>query len=342
MNFETRHPLQPYWNAAAAPLQAQALDQALEHGLFDALAREPARAVEVAQRLALEPRATALWLDLLWSMALLQRHVGQDSAAPRYLASPLARQFFAGQAAQACAQAWRYRADLLAAMAASWPELLRDGVKPQGPAAPRGSWAQAARVQIGQEQTAVTAPAVLRLLQSLPPLPSQGRFLDLGGGPGHVAIALAQALPQWHGEVWDEPETAGVAQENIVRAGLQARLSARGCDLNRDFPGGGYGLIWCSAVLHFLSDPQAALAAMARGLAPGGRLLLAHAEQTDDPALAAQVLPFYGALRLRGNYLPQAGEIAAGMRQAGLQSVECLGRCDFPMAPVWVYAGQRA
>lgn len=341
MTFETRHPLQPYWNAAAAPLQAQALGQAIEYGLFDALAREPASAAEVAQRLALEPRATALWLDLLWTMALLQRHVGLAAQAPRYLAAPVALQFFAAQASQPCAQAWRYRAELLGAMAANWPDLLREGVRPQGPAAPRGSWAQAARIQIGQEQTAVTVPAVLRLLAGLPALPRQGRFLDLGGGPGHVAIALAQALPQWQGEVWDEPETAAVAQENIVRAGLQARLSARGCDLNRDLPGSGYGLIWCSAVLHFLADPQAALTAMARALAPGGRLLLAHAEMPDDPALAALVLPFYGALRLRGHYLPQAGDLAQGMRQAGLQAVECLGRCDFPMAPVWIYMGQR-
>nr|WP_249729068.1 class I SAM-dependent methyltransferase [Acidovorax sp. CCYZU-2555] len=164
----------------------------------------------------------------------------------------------------------------------------------------------------------------------------------MGGGPGHVGIALAQRLPGWQGVLCDQPETAEVAQENILAAGLPGRLQALGCDLNTDSIGGGYDLIWCSAVLHFMRDPQALVHKACAALNPGGLLLLAHAEQVDDPAVAARVLPFYGTLAVRGNHLPRPGGIARMMAEAGFVDIQSLGRVDFPMAPVWVHAGRRA
>jgi SAM-dependent methyltransferase len=258
------------------------------------------------------------------------------------MASPLAARFFTEGSAQCCAQAWLYRVQVLGHFGAQWGTLLRDGFDAgmQG-TAPKGSWAQAAREQIDQEQRAVTVPAVLRLLDTLPALPPRGRFIDLGGGPGHVAIALAQRLPGWHGTVCDEPETADVARDNIRAAGLGDRLHARGCNLDRDAIGTGHDLIWCSSVLHFLRDPRAAVARMFEALNPGGLLLLAHAERADDAALSARVMPFYAAMVLRGKRLPAPGEVARWMADAGFADIRALGSIDFPMAPVWLHAGRR-
>lgn len=340
MNFHAAHDLQPFWTLAAAPIQTRALEQALTLGLFERL-REPASAAALAAQLQLDAAATSVWLDLLWSMELLSRHSALDApATPRYTASPLALRHFTSGSAQNCAQAWLYRAQFMERFANQWETLLRQGFDPQGAAAPQGSWAQAARVQIGQEQRVVTVPAVRGLIDTLA-LPATGRLLDLGGGPGHVGIALAQRLPRWQGVLCDQPETAGVAQENILAAGLSGRLQALGCDLETDSIGSGYDLIWCSAVLHFMRDPQALVHQACAALSPGGRLLLAHAEQVDDPELAARVLPFYGTLAVRGNHLPRPGGIARMMAQAGLVDIQSLGRIDFPMAPVWVHAGRR-
>lgn len=341
MNFHAPHELQPFWTMAAAPIQTRALEQALTLGLFERL-RQPTNAAQVAAQLQLDPAATTVWLELLWSMALLSRQCPLDApGTPRYSAAPLALRHFVPGSAQNCAQAWLYRARFLQRFADQWETLLHRGFDPQGAAAPQGSWAQAARVQIAQEQQAITVPAVLRLLDTLAPLPATGRLLDLGGGPGHVGIALAQRLPRWQGVLCDQAETAEVAQENILAAGLSGRLQALGCDLETDSIGSGYDLIWCSAVLHFMRDPQALVRKACAALNPGGLLLLAHAEQVDDPALAARVLPFYGTLAVRGNPLPRAGEIARMMAAAGLVDIRSLGRVDFPMAPVWVHAGRR-
>ncbi|WP_027016387.1 class I SAM-dependent methyltransferase [Comamonas composti] len=338
------HPLQAFWNLAAAPLQAQALEQALEHDLFSQITPE-ATAQAMALRLGLNLAATSVWLDLLWSMGLLERQVSAHNPEPTYSASALATRFFLQGSADPCSQAWLYRNRFLSGLSTQWPSLLRQGFDPAQQVAqsvaPKGSWAQAAREQIGQEQRAITVPAVLRLLDTLAPLPQQGRLLDLGGGPGHVAIALAQRLPGWCGTVCDQPETAEVAREQIHAAGLSHRLDTLGCDLNHEAMGQGYDLIWCSSVLHFLREPQAAVRRMFEALNPGGLLLLAHAELADDPALAACVLPFYSGVMLRGNYLPRQGELGQMLMNAGFSDIKALGRVDFPMAPVWVHGGRR-
>jgi len=345
MRFESRHPLQPYWDLVGAPLQVQALEQALTLGLFDLL-QAPAAPAQVAERLRLDRSASATWLELLWSMGLLTRHAPpQPSAAPEYGVSAVAARFFREASSENCTQAWLYRARLLGRFASQMETLLRDGHDPGADmahtSAPAGSWAQAARMQIGQEQRHISVPAVLERLACLHALPDTGRLLDLGGGPGHVAIALAQRLAGWRGTVCDGPETAAVAQENIQRAGLDTRLDTLGCDLNQDGFGSGYDLVWCSSVLHFMKDPHALLRRICESLAPGGVALLAHAEVPDDPAVAAAVMPFYASLKFRGNYLPAAGEVPAAMTLAGFEGVQALGRLAFPLAPVWLYLGRR-
>lgn len=347
MNFRTSHPLQPFWNLAAAPLQSQALDLALQHHLF-ALLETPKGAADVTRQLDLTPPGAVVWLDLLWSMGLLERHVpaAKGTAETRYSASPRAARFFVETSGDNCAQAWQYRCHFLTRVSTQLEALLKKGGAPDqgaaaGVAAPKGTWAQAAREQIGQEQRAVTVPAVRRLFAALPPLPERGRFLDLGAGAGHIGLALAQQLPGWRGVLCDQAETAEVAQENIRAAGLSDRVEALGCDVNCDSIGSGYDLIWCSSVLHFLSAPQAAVRKLFEALNPGGMLLLAHAELADDAELAARVLPFYAPMILRGHYLPASGELAQWMADAGFRDIRALGRADFPMAPVWLHLGYR-
>lgn len=339
MDFQTEHPLQPLWRLAAIPLQSQALEQALAHQLFEHL-REPASAGTVAERLALHPDACAVWLELLWSLDLLGRHRAADRQADDlFNTSALAQRYFLQKSPDCCTQAWQYRHQALSSFAAQWPQLLAQGSAAL--AAPASSWAQAARVQIGQEQRAFTVPAVAQLLTQIGPLPMAGRLLDLGGGPGHIGIALAQQLPGWQAVVCDEPATAVVAAENIAQAGLAARMTAQGCDVQAQDYGQGYDLIWCSSVLHFLREPAGAVRGMWEALKPGGLLLLAHAERPDDPAMAACVLPFYAGMLVRGQYLPRPGEMGHYLAAAGFEQIRALGRLDFPMAPVWLHVGRK-
>ncbi|MDZ7937122.1 MAG: methyltransferase [Rhodoferax sp.] len=340
MDFSTPHPLQRYWDLAAAPIQAEALAVALSLGLFEAL-DHPKTAAELATLLQLHPDNTRYLLELLWSMELCQRIPGDP--ADQYQTHAQAQRFFTRGSADCCADAWLFRLRALRHAATQLGELVQHGTQSAPPFA-NGStsgWAQAARVQIGQEQQAVTVPAALAVLAQVPGLGQARRMLDLGGGPGWVAIALAQRYPELRGVVFDGPPTAEVAAENIHSAGLNARLQAQGGDLVHDPIGGDYDLVWCSSVLHFVPDIPTVLAKMLAALRPGGVLVCAHAEVGDTPAAAARVLPYYLPMRMQGRHVTPQGQLATQLGQAGFANIRSFESQAFPMAPVQVLVARK-
>lgn len=334
--------MQPFWDMAIAPLKASAVELALSVGLFDHTA--PASAAMVADRHGLHPANCGPWLDLLWSLELLDRDGGAD---PLYCPSALARDCFTSGGAQDCSTGWRFRVGAMAGFAEDLADLVRGG--PQTPpriqSTPPASWSDAARVQIAQEQAAISVPSFLQWLASVSAsarlLPPQGRFLDLGGGPGLIAMGFASHMPGWTVTVFDLPQTVAVAQDNIAAAGLESRATTLGGNLDQDDFGSGYDLIWCSSVLHFVRDPDDVLARVLAALNPGGLFVAAHAERPDAATDAARVLPFYLPMMLRGRHVAGGDALPDAMARAGFAEVVTDGWLPFPLAPVRVHRGRR-
>ncbi|WP_369959182.1 methyltransferase [Pseudomonas benzenivorans] len=341
---DARHPLQPFWDISLAAVQADALRLALELQLFELLA-EPLSAAEAAARLQLHPANTAHLLELLWSMRLLERQ-GADAAPGqwRYGTGAVAGQYLSRESHRYCGDAWLFRTQALRHFGEQLGEQVRSGRARIAPnlAGTGANWQAAARLQIAQEQRAATVAAALALVRRLPEFTGAERLLDLGGGPGLVAIALAEANPALGGEVFDLPETASVAQENIERAGLAGRLRGRGGDLSRDALGEGYDLIWCSSVLHFIPDPHATLCRIFAALRPGGVLVCVQAEIPPSPDAALAVLPYYLSMRMLGRHVTRAGELYQALERAGFGGLETVREVPFPMAPVTAVIGRRS
>ena len=340
MSFDTQHALQPYWDLAVAPVQADALAAALELGIFDVLAT-PHTPAQLADTLSLHAPHTALLLELLWSMQVLERDVADsDAGTQRYRCTASTLQYFCRASVAFCGDAWLYRLHALRHFATQLNTLVCAGGKAAPYSAANGiNWAAAAQQQIGQEQRAVTMRAALSVMQRIAPFAARNtplRLLDLGGGPGWVAIALAQAHAGVHGCVFDWPETVAVAAANIAHAQLSERLETQGGDLGSDDIGGDYDLIWCSSVLHFVPDMAAALRKMHAALKPGGMLVCVQAEIAPAAEDAARVLPYYLPMRMLGRTVTRQGELAQLLRDAGWRQVEQYGASDFPMAPVQV------
>ncbi|MDQ4626969.1 methyltransferase domain-containing protein [Janthinobacterium lividum] len=338
MPFSTQHALQPYWDLAVAPVQADGLAAALELGIFELLAT-PHTPAQLADALSLHAPHTALLLELLWSMQVLERDAA-DADAQRYRCTAATLQYFCRDSEAFCGDAWLYRLHALRHFATQLSTLVREG----GKAAPYSTatgvnWAIAAQQQIGQEQRAVTMRAALSVMQRIAPFADGHtplRLLDLGGGPGWVAIALAQAHARLHGGVFDWPETVAVAAANIAHAQLSDRLETVGGDLASDDIGSGYDLIWCSSVLHFVPDMAAALRKIHAALKPGGVFVCVQAEIAPAAGDAARVLPYYLPMRMLGRTVTQQGELAQLLRDTGWRQVEQYSASDFPMAPVQV------
>ena len=344
MPFTTSHALQPYWDLAVAPVQADALAAALELGIFDVLAT-PHTPAQLADTLSLHAPHTALLLELLWSMQVLERDVADtDASTQRYRCTASTLQYFCRASVAFCGDAWLYRLHALRHFATQLNTLVCAGGKAAPYSAANGiNWAAAAQQQIGQEQRAVTMRAALSVMQRIAPFAARNtplRLLDLGGGPGWVAIALAQAHAGVHGCVFDWPETVAVAAANIAHAQLSERLETQGGDLDSDDIGGDYDLIWCSSVLHFVPDMAAALRKIHAALKPGGVFVCVQAEIAATAGEAARVLPYYLPMRMLGRAVTRQGELAQLLRDTGWQQVEQYGASDFPMAPVQVLIGR--
>lgn len=104
------------------------------------------------------------------------------------------------------------------------------------------------------------------------------RILDVGSGPGVLTCVLAEEFPA--AEVVAVDGSRPLLDRALARAeelGLEGRVST----LHAEFPAGladlgDADLVWSSQVVHHLGDQQAALAALAAVLRPGGRLAVAE------------------------------------------------------------------
>lgn len=331
------HALQPYWDLTLAAVQAEALQLALAEDLFETLA-SPCTPATLAQMRAWQPEATRHWLTLLWSMQLLDR--SRDAAGEwHYTSSEVARCYLASSSALDCGGAWRFRLASLRDFGAG----LADGLRGQNWPAPLASgerWAAAARGHLAREQAAVTAPAACELVAQRRATEAAWRLLDLGGGPGLVAVGLAKAFPHMRGVVFELPEAADVAAQHIAEAGLASRLEARGGDLARDGIGTGYDLIWCSSVLHFVPELSACLAKLHAALKPGGELICVHAEIPEEPEAARRMLSYYLPLLWQGRRVTQAGELRQALLAQGFEVCEAQP-IALPMAPATALVARR-
>jgi SAM-dependent methyltransferase len=165
-------------------------------------------------------------------------------------------------------------------------------------------------------------PLAVRFVELLDLQPGQ-RALDVGCGPGVLTAQLAGRLGAAH-VVAIDPSTPFVA---AMRAGLPEVEVHEGSAENLPFPDDGFDLAVAQLVVHFMSDPVAGLAEMARVTRPGG---LVAASVWDHAGDRGPLTTFWSAVR---DVDPQApdesglpgtreGHLARLFVQAGLSDVE--------------------
>jgi len=99
-----------------------------------------------------------------------------------------------------------------------------------------------------------------------------GSCLDLGTGPGLLAMAMVEAAPGMSVTAFDFSEDAlGIAEDNFKAAGLDDRIAAAFGDVH-DLPFDDHSvdLIVSRGSMFFWQDLEAAFAEIYRILAPGG------------------------------------------------------------------------
>jgi len=295
---------------------------AAELDLFTVLAAEPLDAAALAARIEADPRATAVLLDALVALELLEAD-GACYRVPPGVAALLC------ESAPTCVLAGvRHLGNCLR----HWSQLarvVRTGRPAECAPSIRGAAADgAAFIGAMDNFTASVAPHVVARLASL----RFSRLLDVGGASGTWTAAFLRTEPGATAVLFDLPDVIPLARERLAAAGLADRVTLVPGDYNADELPGGADFAWLSAITHQNSREQnrALYARIYAALTPGGTLVI-----RDIVMAPSRTFPPAGALfavnmlaNTEGGGTFTLSEYSEDLAAAGFGRIELLHKDD--------------
>lgn len=262
------------FDLTAGFVYAQVLLACVQLRLFEMLAEGPREAAQLALDLDLPPDSCRRLLGAAVSLGLLERRAGGRFGLGLLGAAALGNP---GVGAMVAHHPLLY-ADLADPVA-----LLRRG---RGTAL-AGYWpyASAGGRALGAEEVApysalmsASQPLVAGEILDAYPFARHRSLLDVGGGDGTFAAAVARRAPSLRVATFDLPAVADLARARFVDEGLAGRATAFGGDMFRDPLPAGHDVATLVRVIHDHDDGPALaiLTAVRAALAPGGILVLAE------------------------------------------------------------------
>jgi acetylserotonin N-methyltransferase len=314
----------PVWDAWLSMFWLPALTVADELGIFSSLAERPATASELGERLELDRRGVGILLPLLASLGFLASH------DRRYGITDTTRNFLLPASPFYWGGVFR-RQRLTNPLHAG----IRDVLKGQ-PTRPMGQSSDSPPVEAWEqgELRLDQARDIARFMHSHSMPAATGlaihgdfagvtRLLDVGGGSGCFAIALAQHLGL-EATVMDLPAMCQIAREYIAAAGVGTHVDTRDVDMFRDEWPRGYDAVLFSNVFHDWNDETCAqLSARAYDALPAGGRVYLHEMLVDDSGTAPRTAVAFAMLMLvatRGRQFT-FGELRAILQNAGFAEI---------------------
>jgi predicted O-methyltransferase YrrM len=278
-----------------------AVTAADELGIFVALHEQPATATDLARSLDLNPHAIDVMLALLTPLGLVAQHLGhfQLSEAGRTYLLPSSPFYWGGTLHVMRGMLPQHAGFVTAART----KVRAEPTQVNQVDRPFDSWATgqldlAPARGFAKVMQSLSLPAALGLAQ-LGGFESVRRLLDVGGGSGCYAIALAEQYPQLHCSVMDLPAMCEVALEYAAAAGVRDRVDGQAVDMLRgDWPKG-YDAVFFSNVFHdWDAQTCRSLARRAHSVLPTGGRIYLHEVLLDDTGAGPLPAAAYSAAML--------------------------------------------
>jgi hypothetical protein len=247
----------------ARGFQAAAVVLAANHaGMLRELCRKPQTADRLAGRLHLDRRAVATVIDALVCLGVVERD-GPQLKVPEALRSALDP-----SSPTSSASAMDHHWYLLQ----RWAGL--DSVLTTGEPLPRPRQDDARRRAFILAMADMARRSGMTLWEAAD-LSATTHLVDVGGGPGELALAALERFPALSATVFDRPEVLAIAREYAERRSVSARLRFHAGDaLLDDIPPCDVALV--SSLLHAYgpAGAQSIAAHVAAGVRGGGRVLI--------------------------------------------------------------------
>jgi demethylspheroidene O-methyltransferase len=152
----------------------------------------------------------------------------------------------------------------------------------------------------------------------------QKRLLDIGGGAGAFAIAVAKRWPHLEITIADLPAVADIARRRVDAAGLASRIRVVGVDATKGSLPGGFDTVSLVRILHDHDEETVLelLTAARSAMAEAGTLLVAE-PMADAPGAGDLNAAYFNVyLMAMGSGRPRrADELGALMESAGFRDV---------------------
>jgi len=226
-------------------------------GVFESL-QKPSFVRELAKKLTADPRAMEILLDALTGIGLVKK-----DRAGRYRNSPVSKRYLVKSSRS-------YQGDIVRHASSMWENFSRlDEVVRKGRPArhSRNSDDHEAFI-MGMHNLSHMRSKDLVMAIGLKGVRS---MLDLGGGPGTNAVAMAKKGVK--ATIFDLPETIAIARK-VIRQEQANGISFVAGDFHQDSIGSGYDLILISQIFHAFSieENKTLLLKSREALNSGGRV----------------------------------------------------------------------
>ena len=225
-------------------------------GVFDCL-KKPATAAVAAKRLKSDQRAMEILLDALTGLGLVRK-----SREGKYRNTVVSDRYLVRGGRL-------YQGDIVRHASTMWQNFSNlDEVVKTGRPSRKGSDHESFILGM-HNLTMLRTEGLVRAIG----LSGVNTMLDLGGGPGTNALAIARQGVK--ATIFDLPATIAIARKVARREGVKGLVFITG-DFHTDSIGAGYDLVLISQIFHAFSKEEniALLAKCRSALNPGGRVVV--------------------------------------------------------------------
>lgn len=307
----------------------QAFEVGIVLNVFDHLTL-PISAGDLARSAAYHPANTEALLDSLAAMNLLTKRDGL------YCNTPAATCFLVSGKSTYLGEILRDQANMCQLSGSLITEMIKKGpaARQQENEDPPDYPTNMARHYANYLRSGISQ-IYLNIIDDHPVCKKSGKMLDLGGGPGITAIALAAKYHEMHCVVFDQSTVAEVAREMVQYYALSDRVSVMAGDYTTDSIGDGYDLVLAAFTLNYSRNRLDRLLTRIRNaMNPGGVFIAIGDGLTCERTRPADYIVGMLPLSLSGWDIGfERGEVAATMKKVGFKKPRSFV-LDSPIGPM--------
>ncbi|NYT12156.1 MAG: methyltransferase domain-containing protein [Methanomassiliicoccales archaeon] len=319
------------------PIRSILLRTSLEIGVFDVLS-DFTSSIDVSKRLGTHHDNTRYLLDGLASCDLVEKN------NQMYRNTEMSRLYLVSESANYMGSYIQlYQRSLIDALD-DLTEMVQKGSIPSPPKVVDGSYDEFEEYvkALASAAKGGTARIAARIVSQQPEFPTMRRMLDIGGGPGIIAMAIVDPHPFMKGVIFEQPAMAEVARKNISDFGMEDRMEVISGNFLTDPLEESFDLIWTSFCLYFAKHHlDETIKKIFEALEPGGIFISLH-EGLNEEGTKPEILVLPNiAMNMNGHDTAfESGEIVEAMRRSGFSDVRSRPE-DSPFGEVEVVIGKK-